>query len=547
MRRLLVAVTLLCCLIWFFRDALIARFDLLYGDSYDGLIEVAILQHWYNVLVHGAVLNQVGWFAPYGDTLGYNDTYIVPGAFFTLARLLGADPLIAAFCSHVAMKAIGFLGMYALLRRGLAIGTVLALAGAAIFATANASLLHMLHAQLLSVGLIPWVMLAVIGAVRAALENRPRAVLLNGAGFAASFGLTALNAFYQAWFFSLFAIMFVPVALLVAGPERRRLLWRAARAHAPRLAVIVVLVAVALLPLIAVYLPKLGESGGHGWGGVSPYLPVARTFVNVGPGNLVWGALVAHLPGGEQRFGIAPGLLLLAFAGSIGAILRRRDDPVLCATALTTLILIVLAMRWSDDFSLWRIVYDVVPGGSAVRVVTRLLLFLLIPVIAIAVSLLQRWRGRTIVLLPVLAFLLVEQVQRAAPLDLDQHAHLRMLADVGPPPAWCDTFVVVSARSAAQAAAALADGRRLARAWGEPDAAAIYRFYRHNVDAMLIASVYDRATINGVSTFNPPDWNFARPDAPDYLDRVRRYAREHPVGRLCALDRRRSPHWSPVN
>lgn len=547
MRRLFVAVTLLCCLVWFFRDALIARLDRLYGDSYDGLIEVAILGHWYDVVVHGAVWHQVGWFAPYVDTLGYNDTYIVPGAFFTVARLLGADPLIAAFCSHVAMKAIGFLGMYALLRRGLAIGTVLALAGAAIFATANASLLHMLHAQLLSVGLIPWVMLAAIGTVRAGVEDRPRAALLNGAGFAASFGLTALNAFYQAWFFGLFAVVFVPVALLVAGPDRRRILWRTARAHAPRLAVVVALAIVALLPLIAVYLPKLGESGGHDWRGVSPYLPVAHTFVNVGPGNLVWGALVAHLPGGEQRFGIAPGLLLLAFAGSIGAILRRQDDPVLCATALATLILIVLAMRWSDDFSLWRFVYDVVPGGSAVRVVTRLLLFLLIPVIAIAMSLLERWRGRAIVLLPVLAFLLIEQVQRAAPLDLDRRAHLRMLADVGPPPAWCDTFVVVSARSAAQAAAALAESRRLARAWGEPDAAAIYRFYRHNVDAMLIASVYDRATINGVSTFNPPDWNFARPDAPDYLDRVRRYVREHPVGRLCALDRRRSPHWSAVN
>ena len=131
-------------------------FGLMYGDSCDGLIEISILQHWYNVAAHGAMWNVTDYFYPHADTLGYNDTYVVPGVFFALARTSGADPFIAAFVSHVAVKAIGFLGMYALLRRGLAIRWPLALAGAAIFTTANVSLLHMYHAQLVSVGLIPW-------------------------------------------------------------------------------------------------------------------------------------------------------------------------------------------------------------------------------------------------------------------------------------------------------------------------------------------------------------------------------------------------------
>jgi len=67
--------------------------------------------------------------------------------------------------------------------------------------------------------------------------------------------------------------------------------------------------------------------------------------------------------------------------------------------------------------------------------------------------------------------------------------------------------------------------------------------YPHNVDAMLLAELWRMPTINGFSTFNPPDWNFASPRAPDYDARVLAYARRHGLRGLCRLDVRQARPW----
>jgi hypothetical protein len=141
-RRGLVVAVLVACLAIFFRGPILSGFTRFYGDSYDGLIEIAILEHWHAVIAKGATWNLTGWFHPYADTLGYNDTNIVPGLFYAVARMIGSDPCIATLFAHAVMKTIGFLGMAALLRRGLSVRLPFALLGAALFATANASLLH---------------------------------------------------------------------------------------------------------------------------------------------------------------------------------------------------------------------------------------------------------------------------------------------------------------------------------------------------------------------------------------------------------------------
>jgi hypothetical protein len=64
----------------------------------------------------------------------------------------------------------------------------------------------------------------------------------------------------------------------------------------------------------------------------------------------------------------------------------------------------------------------------------------------------------------------------------------------------------------------------------------INNHYAHNVSAMLIAELIRLPTINGVASFNPPDWNFENPNGDDYLQRIARYADRHKVGGLCRLD-----------
>lgn len=548
MRRALVAATMLLCLAWFFRDCLATGLHILYGDSYDGVIEVAILNHWYQVFVEGATWDVMGYFHPYPATLGYNDTYILPGIPFTIARIFGADPFLAAFASHVAMKALGFAGMYVLLRRGIGISLALALAGAALFATANVSLLHMYHAQLLSVGLLPWLGFLALRAVAALREDRPRALVGHGCGFALLYGATAFNAFYGLWFFSLFLVVYTPVALLLMTAEARAALFAAIGRHWRSLLICATAGVVALIPLLLLYLPKVGAGARHAWeDGPHLYLPGIMTLFNVGSGNLVWGSLPAWLgsdvpfPGGETRFGFPIGMMAVTLFAMLWAGRERARSGIVLPVGIALAIILAFALRWPDDHSAWWYVYSWVPGASAVRVVQRLLLFALVGVIVIFITFVDRAPRRGWMTALIVAGLFVEQVQLDAPLALDRDAQMRMLADVGPPPRACTTFFVVSARPADYPL--LAEARAINRAWGGDGTDRDARFYRHNVDAMLLASYYGRPTINGYSSFNPPDWRLSAPDAPDYLQRVRSYVDRHRLTHVCGLDVRRSQRW----
>lgn len=554
-RYLAVGVAMCLSIAVFFRHALLGGLATIYGDSYDGLIEVAILQHWHNVFAHGAAWNVTDYFFPHPGTLGYNDTFIVPGVFFAVARMAGADPFVAAFLSHVAMRAIGFAGMYALLRRGVNIRVPLSLAGAAIFTTAGVSLVHMYHAQTLSVGLTPWLALGLLSILRALLRNDTRSLRLHGVAFAFLLGLAALNAFYGVWFFCLFAGVAAVVGFLLAGPQRRAELVAAVRRQWVSLGMIVFAALIAFIPFIATYAPKLAEGAHHSWrAGAHRFLPDVVTLFNVGPGNLVWGpafrALLptgASLPGGEDQVGLPVGLLVILVLAVSWAAKDRRGRAIPLILGLAFVILLGAMMRWPGDVSLWYYVYQWMPGADAVRVVSRFLLFALVPVIVIAMSYLQNARRPLWLTAVLVGFLLVEQVQTRPPLSLDRAKQLRMLADVGRPPSPCGSFFVVAARSDDHAA--LAEGRRIATSWGSDgsDAERLYSLYRHNVDAMLIAGYHHVPTINGFSSFNPPDWAFADPRGRDYLVRVERYVREHRLENVCGLDVQRQPHWFRFN
>jgi hypothetical protein len=63
---------------------------------------------------------------------------------------------------------------------------------------------------------------------------------------------------------------------------------------------------------------------------------------------------------------------------------------------------------------------------------------------------------------------------------------------------------------------------------------------------MFLAEQWRVPTINGFSTFNPPDWNFGNPLRADYDVRVARYVARHGLRQVCRLDMRQLQPWSKV-
>ncbi len=549
LRAALAALVCLACLGLFFRGQIADGFTLLIGDRHDAVIALSIMEHWANLLRGQAISwDRTFYFQPVPATLGYNDGYLAFGLLLAAARAAGADPFLAGELANVALRAIGFAGFHLLARRVFGLSFGWALLGAALFTLSNNLYIRGSHAQLFSVSLVPMLGVLAHGAGTALLAGRRRATLAWGAGFVLWHALMLLTGFYMAWYAAFFGAALLPAWLLCAGREGRLRLWHGIRRGWAPLLALGGIAAVVNLPFLRLYLPKARETGMHDYAGmVAQYTLSPLDILHVGERNLLWGWLVKALndafrPGfpawSEQMTGL-PLLLVLLFLAALIWTWRGAATPdatpgragdrtaLLRAVALATIVTWALTLRIGDA-SPWWFVYQYVPGARAARVVARYQIFIVVPVIGLALAMLAaataRLRPGPARLVAALAALLLvaEQLNAYAPRFLDRPLEAARLQKVPPPPEACRAFFVTAARQESR--------------FGEE----VDNVYNHNTEAMLIAEVLSLPTINGISTFNPPHWPGGFPPQPEYLDAVRRYAQAWGVEEgLCGLDLQR--------
>jgi hypothetical protein len=280
-------------------------------------------------------------------------------------------------------------------------------------------------------------------------------------------------------------------------------------------------------------------------------------MVNVGPGNYVWGWLFAplhallhhllpddpNLPrrvlGGEHEAGFPLAMVALLLVAAWRIVVRRRvgagEAPVtLRAFTLAMMVAWLLTLQFWYA-SPWLLVFELVPGAKGLRTVSRYQLWLTLPFLLIIVA---GWRAqaarlrgeRPAWLAAIVALLVAENLGAETPAQLSRTEQRAALSDIPPPPRDCRVFYVTASRVT------------------EPlyISEELHKLYPHNVDGMFLAELWRVPTINGFSTFNPPDWNFGDPMAADYDARVRVYVGRHGLRDVCRLDMRRSQPWSRI-
>lgn len=531
-----------------FRDTILSNFDLGFGDRGDAIIEISILEHWRSVFLGLATWNRPFYFHPYADTLGYNDGYFLSGLIYSAWRS-SFDPFIADTLTAFTFKSIGYAATLWLVRGVLRWSWGSAIVIAALATISNSMFVQSIHAQIQTMALLPILAGLAIYTVRAERSERPVARLW-AALAAVVMGAWLMTAFYFAWFTIYFLIVLIACWFWITGRWRRPELTTLVRAHWRTAAVFVSVFAVAAIPFLLVYAPKAVETGGHGF--MISYTVQPTDLVNTGERNLLWGWLVRALsvvvhavapPGGRLERAMLGGeheagfpLLLFALTCAAGyRLLRRRDD-----TRFVRVFAVAIVISWALTLRIWQVspwilVHYLVPAANGVRVVLRYQLFLVLPVLLLVGAVYRRpfarlWRRRPLAAAGLIALLFLEQINLMQPAQLSRKAQLAALDAVPAPPAGCGMFYVAAVRS------------------GEP----IYvdrrhnDLYPHNVDAMFLAEKWRLPTINGFSTFNPPDWNFADPDAADYDSRVADYARKYRLAGLCRLDMRDPQPWTRV-
>ena len=518
---------------FFFRYQFLNRFSLLSGDHYDQVIELAILEHWFNTFQGLSHWSETGYFYPFSKTLGYNDGYFLYGILYSAFRSARLDPYLSGECVSVVVRLAGFFGFYLAMRRLLDLKPGWAILAAVLFTLSNNAFVQAHHAQLLSVSFVPIMAVLLDAMLAALLSGRSARVLLWGAAAACLYAAWLMTAYYMAWFFALFSTFAGLAYLVLTRCAGLRAGLGTARRHAAPLAAVALVFVLAVLPFLSVYVPKAQETGMHPYRAARSNTLSLPDLLELGSGNLLYGradALMDHAirpayPAWTERMTGFPPALLFLFA--CGVVLLFAAPPALSparTTVLRSLAVAALA-TWALTFNLdghspWWFIYGFFPGAKAARVVARYQIFVAAPVTAIAVLYLSASARR--IAAPVLGLvcvlLVAEQINAAPHLALDRAHELARLGAVPPPPAECSAFFTSSARPEPM----------LDAGWDG--------FYSHNVDAMIIAEVIHLPTINGASTFQPPRWNLTDPDRPDYLDRVRQYAAANHVSQLCSLD-----------
>jgi putative flippase GtrA len=511
----------------FFYKQFNSNFSVLFGDPYDGVIEAVLVGHWYKVvsLIHH--WNQPFFFYPYEDTLGYNDSYLIYGLLSLPFRSMGINILTAQEYIHVIVKATGFFSMVWLLNVITAKKSYFNFVGAAIFVLMINSSNLANHGQLLSVAFSPLLFGFALKAI-ACIGESYKKLMLWGALFSIVYAAWLMTSFYMAWFFGLFCILVFLVALAADYSSIAFGLREMAKNNKLQVVFVGIFFLICTIPFLLIYIPKLDQTGGHSYQTALSFSLRPWDLINIGPGSLIWGRvfelLNSEFPGyfraGEFAVGFTPDILL-SIAALFALYLFNRNFKLttlqfaLICAGVVGLILPISIHGWS----LWWFIYHWVPGGSGVRVIARLWIFLSFP-FAIAVTILAQQLNSSsqhkFFSLFFVIILIISQINTIPPIGLDVRSIARFVEGAPASPKACKAFFVTDHGDYYYG--------------GDNNTASLYS---QNVAAMLISDHVNLPTVNGLASFMPPDWDFSEAPHDNYLTRVYLYAQAHDIKNLC--------------
>ncbi len=456
-------------------------FDAIQGDEGDSRLVMAMLEH-VGLFVARNPLHadffSLPYFFPVEGTVAYSDTMASLWLPYGVIRLVGLDPFDAFQGWLLAMTTLNAIAAYLFLRRVIVSQPWASALGAVLFAAGGSRFCQINHPQLLP-QFYP-LLACVCFAKCLSTSSRGR-----GAGWLALAGFLLAaqfwGGFYAAWFFCFFLLL--ALGWSVALTQTRLKVVGLVRQHWPGLIAGAVSFSVVVGPLAREYLVAAREVGARAY--VDGTFPELMSWFNVGEANWLWGftnqwSVFQRLPiEPEQRLGL--GLLTPVLV--VAALWRHRRVPVIRLIAIVALSSMVLSTLYRGGHSPWYFVFNLIPEANAIRGISRIGLWLLLPAsvgLAKWLETEKRW-----------AWLLAVACLAEQRIDMwfFSKAHSRaeiakVVERVRDAPHGCQVFFYAPEGSADPA-------------------------YEAHLDAMFATFELELPTINGYSGNVPPGWSFS--------------------------------------
>ena len=507
------------------------------GDTGDGLVLLATLEHWWRVLEGipvGGTWRQAGFFYPVANPIGLTDSYIALAIPYCLFRFCRVGPFAAFSAVMAVFAAIGYGGAYAFCRASVRANRAGAILAAWIFAFGSVTLALAHHAQTYTIMLAPLVGLC----LRAAWRRRG-ALARGGWGLLAGlvYGLILLSAPQTAWFATFVGGLVMVFTLLLRAPALLDIVRKAALSAVPQAGGFVAGALIGLAATVFVSQPGRGTVQQRPLNEIYYYAPDFTDVVHQPLVEWFWNDVAGRAgvladpsrPVIEISLGYAPLLLIILLLGALLTVVRRRPPPyrwvdaIILACIAAPLLCWLLQVRFASVW-LWRYVVTWVPAAALIRTPFRIqdacVMVALLALAGLFTRLTARpLRWRTALAATLFVLLLAEQLSIG--LDARSTADVTAwFAQVGTPPTACRSFYV-------------APGAGPRRLW-----------FEYQSEAMMLAQVVGLPTLNGNSSWYPPGWDVMRDTtAPGYLAGVAQWIAKNRLQHVCRLDAS-SAQWS---
>ena len=508
----------------------LSAFDIFFGDRGDARGFVYFLEHWYQSLLGKASLLNPGIFYPTKGTLAYSDLLFGFAAPYSFFRMLGFGMFTSTELVIILFTFLSYCVAFVLLYRTLGFSLIPSCAGALFFAFNSPKFNQLTHLQLQYVLLLPLIFALVITFAKRVetIDQRKATWLLSLA--AVCLNVQLATAFYYAWYFALWTVLFLLLALVFR--ESRNFIFVNAWKFRRALLISAGVFLIGFIPILLVYLPTVRAGAWYRFDFVMEMIPDWRALLSMGDGNYIWSWFYKRVVGeprpstwGELMVGIGlvPSLAWIALTVASVWLIKKREPRLvfLGVMILATSIFIVLGFKVGNH-SLWQYVYQYFPGGGAIRAVSRYVIFLTLPMsIAFAYGLqkalqLASTRGLKIAVLLIAAFGVFEQlgvprINGAGFSTTVEETYLKTTA--AKLPGDCTAFYVAPGPHANHATA------------------------EYHYDAMMISAISRVKTLNASSSQFPRDWNFYFFKNPDYESKVKEWIDPQKIsGKICRLE-----------
>jgi hypothetical protein len=378
-------VFLIIGLLALFHPMILSGFTLVQTDPGDTRLVNYILEHSYQWMLRNP-LHASFWdlpiFFPVRNTAANSEILLGVAPIYWLIRLVRVPPDTAFQFWMLAVVSLNFTAAFILFRREIALPAFAAAGGAYVFAFAGLRATQLSQQQLLPqffsvVAIICLVKL--LGGPSISRAETARRDYLWTIGFFASLALQVYSSFYLAFFFSLGLFLYLVIALVPL--ESRRRIGAVLTAQWLPIALSSGIFVVALWWIAHHYKMTHDQLGGFEWSDIVMMVPRLTSWIDMGPQRWAYGWMTGivdfqSLPNEPaHRIGLGFVTLFTAVAGLLGA---WRNVWVKVAI-VSTLTVLGIALVYPGNWSPWKLVFSLIPGGDAIRFVTRISLLVLIP------------------------------------------------------------------------------------------------------------------------------------------------------------------------